>query len=316
MIAGIHVGLPKTATSLLRANLFAHHSQIEYLGKFGEANSIFRDSAVREIIMEIARGNVFQPDLDRCRSLFDRSIAPAAEDGKVPLWSSEDLTAGSLRRRRARAENFRAVFGDCRVIITLRHPVRFVESLYLYKLKAANVGPDVRLGTAPRYFRIDQWLGEESRRPEKGVLTHLEYARTIEMLADVFGRGAIGVFLFEQLAEDAPGFLRALCEFIGIDPVEGKRLATGKRQNDRWTSAQLDRFKAVERSAWRSTAFRFAPRSLRERMLSFDGADDGPRARAHLPPEWRARVAELTRPGNRWLVKEWNLPLDRYQYPL
>lgn len=316
MIAGcIHVGLPKTATSLLQANLFPHHSQIEYLGKFCEGRSRFRDSAVRAIIMDMARGNVFEPDRDRCRSLFLRTIAPAAEAGKVPLWSSEDLTAGSPRRRRARAENFRAVFGDCRVILTLRHPVRFVESMYLYKLKAANVGPEGRLGTAPRYFRIDQWLGEESRRPEKGALTHLEYAQTIEMLAGVFGRESIGVFLFEQLVEDAPGFLRALCEFIGIDPDEGIRLTAGKRRNDRWTSAELDRFKAVERSTWRSTAFRFAPRSLRERMLRRNGADDDPPARAHLPSEWRERIARLTGPGNRWLAERWSLPLDRYDYP-
>lgn len=317
MIAGcIHVGLPKTATSLLQAHLFPHHPQIEYLGKFCEGRSGFRDSAVRAIIMDIARGNVFKPDLDRCRSLFAESIAPAAEAGKVPLWSSEDLTAGSLRRRRARAENFRAVFGDCRVIITLRHPVRFLESIYLYKLKDANLGPGRRLGTPPRYFRIDEWIGEESSRPEKGALTHLEYAQTIEMLAGVFGREAIGVFLFEQLVEDARRFLRSLCAFIGIDAAEGVRLTAGKRQNDRWTSAQLDRFKAVERSTWRSTAFRFAPRPVRERMLGRHRADDGPGARAHLPPEWRERIGELTRPGNRRLVEQWNLPLDRYDYPL
>jgi len=62
MIAGcIHVGLPKTATSLLQASLFPHHPQIEYLGKFYEGRSRFRDSAVRAIIMDIARGNVFKP---------------------------------------------------------------------------------------------------------------------------------------------------------------------------------------------------------------------------------------------------------------
>ena len=312
----IHVGLPKTATTMLQVDLFPHHSQLDYLGKFCERRSMFRDSAVRAIIMDIARGNVFKPDLDRCRSRFAESIGPAAMAGKVPLWSSEDLTGGALRRRRARAENFRAVFGDCRVIITLRHPLRLMESMYLYKLRDANLGAGRQLGSAPRYFGIDQWLREGWNRPEKGALAHLEYARTIEILAGVFGRDAIGIFLFEQLVEDAQRFLRSLCGFIGIDPAEGIRLTAGKRQNDRLTAAQLDRIKAIEHSVLRSTAFRFAPKALRERMLGRRGANGSSPARAQVSPEWRERIVELTRPGNRRLVEQWKVPLDRYDYPL
>jgi len=315
----IHVGLPKTATTMLQAHLFPGHSQIEYLGKFPGRRNVFRDAAVREIITEVARERVFNPDIACCRRRFVESIAPALEAGRIPLCSSEDFTVGGPRRRRARAENLRAVFGDCRVIITLRHPLRFVESMYLYKLKEAHFRAGRRAIGSPRYFGIDQWLSDHWRRLEKGALAHLEYAQTIEILADVFGQSAVGVFLFEQLVEDADKFVASLCEFLGIDAEEGVRLAAGQRENGRLTTAQVDRIKTMERSVLRSTLFRFSPAALRRWMLGHRTTDGGlapPAARTRIPPEWQDRFVELTRPGNRRLVERWRLPLDRYEYPL
>jgi hypothetical protein len=312
----IHVGLPKTATTMLQAHLFPCHSQIEYLGKFTEQRGEFRDAAVRAVIMNTIRGNVFDADVDRFRRQFSQSIAPTFRTGRVPLWSSEDLTVGGERRRRAKAENLRAVFGDCRVIIALRHPLRLVESLYLHLLKAHHVGTGWRLGAPPRYFAVDDWLHEHWRRPEKGALAHLDYARTIEILADVFGKEAVGVFLFEHLVEDAHRFVESLCRFVGVDAEEGVRLAAGKRANDRLTILELNRIKAMEKSSLQSTLFRFAPKALRERMLGTRRANQGGGAQAPLPMTWRERLAEMTRPGNRWLMEQWDLPLDRYEYPI
>ena len=231
----------------------------------------------------------------------------------------EDFTVGGPRRRRARAENLRAVFGDCKVIITLRHPLRFVESMYLFKLKAAHFSTGRRTADSPRYFSIDQWLSDHWRRPEKGALAHLEYAQTIEILADVFGESAVGIFLFEQLVEDPDKFVASLCRFIGIDPEEGIRLASGKRENDRLTTAQVDRIKTMERSFLQSTLFRFSPKALRRRMLergTTDGSPSPPAARTRIPPHWKERFVELTRQGNRRLMERWRLPLDCYEYPL
>jgi len=315
----IHVGLPKTATTMLQAHLFARHSEIEYLGKFPRHGNEFRDAAVRRIITEVARGRVFNADLVHCRRLFAESIAPALEAGRIPLCSSEDFTVGGPRRRRARAENLRAVFGDCKVIITLRHPLRFVESMYLHKLRAVHLGAGWRVGRPPRYFGIDQWLSDDWRRPEKGELAHLEYAQTIEILADVFGESAVGIFLFEQLVEDPEEFVTSLCRFIGIDPEEGIRLASGKRENDRLTTAQVARIRTLERSFLQSTLFRFSPRALRRRMLTGGRADvntSPPAARTQIPLHWEERFVELTRQGNRWLRERWGLPLDSYHYPL
>jgi hypothetical protein len=315
----IHVGLPKTATTMLQKHLFPGHSQIEYLGKFAQQKKKFRDAAVRTIVRNVARDRVFSPDLNHCRRLFVESIAPAFRKGKRPVLSSEAFTVGGLPRRQARAENLRGVFGDCKVIITLRHPLRFVESMYFQKLKEAHVGMSWHLGKAPRHFSIEQWLDDVWRLPEKGALSHLEYAQTMDVFADVFGKDAMGVFLFEQLVEDPHATVGRLCRFIGVDVEQGVRLSQGKRENERWTVTQVERLKLIQRSFWRSLAFRCGTGRVRRKLLGLDPrtrSDAAPKARAELAAPWRERIVELVREGNRRLASEWGLPLEHYGYPL
>jgi hypothetical protein len=205
------------------------------------------------------------------------------------------------------------------VIFTLRHPLRLVESTYFQNLRATHAAGKVYRGRGPCYLPIDRWLKRVWGRQGEAPTDHLEYARTIEIFADVFGREAIGVFLFEQLVEDNAAFIASLCRFIGVDSEEGVALAAGKREADRWTTTQIDNLQRIQRSLWQSTKFRFASVRQRRIMLGLkrDGlTPPGERARAPIPHDWQARILDHTREGNRRLVEQWNLPLKQYGYPL
>jgi len=320
----IHAGLPKTGTTMLQQHLFARHSQVEYLGTFkrGRAKRQYgkcRDRAVQEIVDQLIDRGKYRPNLARCRRLFDQSIAPAFETGRVPLWSYEALALHRPNVRRKRAENLRAVFNQCKVVFTLRHPLPLVESAYFQHLRSTHVAGKAYCGKGPRYLRIDQWLGRAWRKQGKAPLDHLGYAQTIEIFADVFGKEAIGIFLFEQLVEDNAAFIESLCRFIGIDSREGVALASGKREADRWTTAQIDKLQKIQRSVVESMKFRFASKRERRRMLGLmpNGiSPGGERARADIPDHWQEQILNVTREGNQRLAEKWGLPLERYGYPL
>ena len=326
----VHIGLPKTATTTFQRHVFSRHSQLEYLGKYLGRRQIFRDRAVERIITSAGcwqyKSGTSRPaallegrPLKTLSELFDRHVGPAADAGRTPLWSSEGICLGTPAQRRRRAVNLRAVFGPCKILITIRHPVRFTEALYLQKLREANGIGWRNLGKPPRYFSIDQWMTANWPRTGPGDLTALEYAGTIDIFADVFGRDAVGVFLFEQLVEDRTTFLDALCEFLDIDAPECNRLAGEKHENVRWTRDQIQRLIRMQRSVPRSTAFRMSPPHLRRRMLAlppYQRADGSEKYHQDLPKRWKALIQDETRSGNRRLADEWQLPLERYGYPL
>ncbi|MBI1900580.1 MAG: sulfotransferase, partial [Planctomycetia bacterium] len=222
----VHLGMTKTGTKTLQCHLFPCHSQIEYLGKFipGSVNypgRRHRDSAVKRIITNLLDGGVFQPDFDLCRRLARESLAVASPGRRVMIWSAEELCKGPSALHRARAANLRAVFGGCRIMITLRHPVKHVESEYLQSVKIAHVGRNWEKYRAIGLFDVETRLEELWSQGEENDLSKLLYAKTIAAYREVFGHEAIGVFLFEELLHDPRRYVCRLCEFLGIDPHEG-----------------------------------------------------------------------------------------------
>ena len=320
----IHAGLPKTANTMLQLHLFPRHSQLEYLGTFKRDGmkrryDKCRDGAVQEIINQLVHRGKYRPRLARCRRLFDESIVPAFDAGRGPLWSYEALALHRPNVRRKRAENLRDVFHECNVIFTLRHPLRLVESAYFQHLRKTHVAGKGHRGRGPCYLPIDRWLKQTWGRQGKAPADHLEYAETIEIFADVFGKESIGVFLFEQLVEDHEAFIASLCRFIGIDPEQGVALTAGKREADRWTTTQVEKLEQIQASFSQSMRFRFASRRQRRIMLGLrpNGLGrPGERARAAIPDDWQRRILDQTRQGNRRLVERWGLPLEQYGYPL
>ena len=76
----------------------------------------------------------------------------------------------------------------------------------------------------------------------------------------------------------------------------------------------------TERSPLAAIVFRFANREKRRQMLGMppqDGqAPAGDPAVLEISHDWQERIREKTRPGNQWLIDRWNLPLDKYGYPV
>jgi hypothetical protein len=307
---------------MLQDHLFGQHKDIDYLGTFHHRDkrkwNKCRDAQVQELFDELVFERPRRPDLDRARALFGEAVAPSLEAGKIPVWSWESLALSSLKLRRIRAQNLRTVFGPCKVVMMLRSPLSLVESVYFQHLKRENVGGKYRRFKRPWLHSIESWL--ESSWGHRGAPGHhLDYPVTIDAFVEIFGRENVGVFLFEELVENSEGFVRKLCDFVGLEPEQAVSLTQQSRSNDRWTQHHLDSVERIASSHLRRAAFRFANKQGRLRMIGLEravSAAAGARAHAPLPAHWRRQIEDRTAVGNQRLMAQWGLPLDRYGYPL
>ena len=224
----------------------------------------------------------------------------------------------------AAAANFRAVFDEGKVLITMRHPISLTGSFYFQNLKRDSIGVDSRWGVMPGRQPIETWLadggvllnGLPMKRPLK---TLLEYAETISIWTHLLGRDSVGVFVFEDMVEDQNSYVERICRFIGIDPEEGVRLTDSRHSHARWTLEQMARIEAIESSFWQSLRFRFSSRKQRQGMVGRETGDlarNAPTASARIPDAYIALIEDMTREGNRWLANEFSLDLERHGYPL
>jgi hypothetical protein len=314
----VHIGLPKSATTLLQDRFFPVHDQIEYLGKTSSWR--FPPGQLGEILADI-----FERRLEpgRCaleRSRFATHIGDACDGGaRVPVWSLEILGAGLRRNRLTRARLIRDIMGPARILVVLRHPLELLESYYFERLKAAQIS-DFHFKAMQRgtYLDIDSWLTRRlGGRPVTEAIHVLDYAHTLKLYSDLFGQPSVGVFLYERLASQPERFIGEVCRFLGITPTDETAGAGNHRVYTRWTEAHVDSLRRISESPLRRWLFRRQSLHRRRSMLGLDdeAAAEAPMARARIAPHWREQVEDATREGHRWIAETWGLPLEQHGYP-
>jgi len=319
----IHIGMPKTATKTLQWCIFAQHSEIFYLGRYDgqpfrsryRAHGACRDDGVFRIMDQIAYRGIHNPDIPLCRKTLQDYLLLNNSRELLPVWSWESYCTDNRENRRLRAEALRGVFGEARILVTIRHPVHLLESAYLQQLKRDNIGARSRRGRPAFYQTIDDWV---TRDVGGDISDHLDYPETIRIYADLFGVDNVRVLAFEQLLKDKAGFFANICKFMGIDLAEALQLLDSNTYNSRWTMTQLERLQSIRGSFFKSLVFQFADRRTRKDMLDLNRAGSpripGPGAKVEIAAELRERILDRTRKGNLWLDRTFDMGLAEMGY--
>jgi len=316
----IHIGMPKTATKTFQRRLFSKHSEVAYLGfYFGAEKKVSRSTGfgpkIEAVMAQIAHQHISNPDYALCDRLIKEVLDEPDARHKVPVWSWEACSTDKLKSRKARATNLKRVFVDAKILMTLRSPLSLLEASYFQQLRTKNTNPKRRFGNGPYYMGIDEWLDQYFRKTD---LPHILYGDTIRAYMDAFGKESLNLFLFEELVADEEAFIRRVCQRMEIDADEGVRLSIGERDNERWTTAQIEILKRVKGSLWESLRYRMMSREGRMKLFNWDSNSEnkeyGDRARAEISKEWQKRIFEVAREGNRWVEDEFGVPLTKYGY--
>ena len=317
----LHVGMTKSGTTTLQ-DLFALHTQIHTLGKTKHVNvpGGFLNEDVRTFLTPLLfsgpRDDINLPELQR---QYREVILPEAEPGQVVVASWEGLANRPPAKFTARVERIRSVVGPCKILFTLRDPVKWAASWYLQTLKNNFIRR-----TGDRKFQGKPYLDFETwfhvRIAERKTVDRLfccpeNIRRTVALL----GASSVGVFPLEELAADTESYFTRLAEFVGIDSVETIRLAGGSHHNPRLLEAELEYIRQVGSDPARTGAW--AEQSADERRaalkehLAANGQSSEP-AHIEVPESLREQIIDANRSGNRWIESELGIDMKSYGYQL
>lgn len=317
----VHIGFAKTATTTLQRGVFARHSGLGYAAAPERGGANGASGAMAELRRRLQQPDDGGFDLAHCRRLYEARIAPLACAGRPLLLSDEDFSfQGSIDQgldaervvgRIEKAERLRAVLGPARVLLVVRHPVDWMRSLYLQKLR----------GYGKKFHRIDRfdrWLAAHwERRAERAShASNLRYFELADAYSQLFGRENTTVLAYEELVRAPEAFLAALARCVDLDEQEAVRLfrAAG-RENATLTRRQHVANALAARSAAAAWALRAPELAWFRRAASALAPGRAP-MRVEAPAVLAAAIAEHTRDDNRRLAAEWRLPLDAYGYPV
>lgn len=316
----LHVGLPKTGTTTLQESVFAAHSQIYYLGKMLGPNvpKECRSMLVYDILKSIL-WQLHKPwDVKKIRTLYEKQLLPVVPSDRLLVGSWEALGMSRPREFSERLKRLLAIFGRCRIMITLRNPLTWTPSEFLQNIKGHFIRQNRPWMGPAFYLEIEDWFKKRVQF-SRGIHNFLSYCQNIQSAISLLGADNVGVFLFEELQQNPDQYYRTICQFMGIDTEEGLALSHQKHLHKRMSQQQLDFLKTLNSSWWRRILVRRKPQKERkhlwERASSLYEGEARP-VQVSMPGRLEREIIAATREGNRWLADNLTLPLETYGYPL
>lgn len=245
----LHVGLPKTASTTLQT-VFCQHSDIAYLGKHSSKSSKLKELDL-QLEREIKR-LAFRSYKDWLsgRSLinFERiekrlnAFELLNDDKEVLLgsWETQILKPPGYFRWTLR--NLLNLRKDLQVLITLRNPVDWLQSLYLQALKpgirkSRKYGYSPYWIGSPAFISFDYW--HSTRERIWGAPIPSWVYTNLSNLIKTVGREKVHVFFFEQFRNEPDKFYAELSKLLRIDQAELSLLASATHRNPTTNQSQI-----------------------------------------------------------------------------
>jgi hypothetical protein len=313
----LHIGIPKTGTATIQRALFANHPEIYLLGK--HMPSKFPEGCVSREVFHLLRPLLWQLwrpfNIEKRKTMLESIILHDIGADRYLAGSWEELGNSYLKRHVKRLNRLISVFGDFRLMVTIRNPLTRICSEYIQHLRGHFIYANRPwMGRMP-YLEIDEWLRRKAKKMHS-LEQALSYSQHIQIGAELLGRNNVGVFLFEEMLEDPEKYYRNICEFMGIDVNKGLELTREKHLNRSLSRGQIAFLQQLNESSIREKiVLRLKGSDFRRKLLQ-SNSGDGVAAKITLPDHLVGEISDVTRAGNQWLVDTYNLPLSQYGYPL
>lgn len=298
----LHVGLPKCASTMLQKFVFMAHPKVQFLGIYRPVYEW--DPDVQKMLDAPAYTYLRTLKLQESFA-FDQSklndMLPLPSEEKIAVLSDEDLTIPGPVDRAEKARRLHASFPNASVLMTIRNPVDWVESWYIFEMRKLT-----------KYVPFDQWFEKNTKKIESSMLRVLRYYPVAQHYAELFGKENMKITVMESLKENQERYIREICDFIGVNADDLPESTASASENVRMPSAML---LAAQKAPALYNARGLVPpklrKLLRDALLKTTG-----KSKLSIPSEYRAEIENMTRSDLVRLEKDWNLGLSRFGYAL
>jgi len=295
-----HVGYPKAGSTTLQLNLFSKHPEIDYRGIFPNG---------RDDNSEMARlsSALFKSDGINYKA---SSLKISPYTGKQTVLYSHESVTSSLHLHPdiiVKAQRISELFSDVKIILIIRNQADLTLSHY-------SMNPyDPRLIRARSYVSLKEWLQIENNKKYFCYFDTIDFHRVIDYYTKIFGMENILVLPLEMIADNLEEFSNRLSTFCSIDKDLTFSLlsSTPKNQGSSKKRFLYNKYSRIFKIHYIS---KYLPDYFKQKVsqLIDRGEKFTPKDYDKLINKYLARY----RSGNNTISKDWNLNLNKYNYPL
>lgn len=202
----VHVGLAKTASTFLQRQVFPAHPSLAVI-----SIPRHRRLGAKPVLDALALAEPGWFDAASWRASFEKLVQRVGVASGVRLGISNENLSGHMVTGACAyttADRLAELFRPVKVVLVLRHPLAYVESMYNQYVRTGGTLPLARLWNSPSLFpgRVN-------------VTQKLDYARLLAHYSDRFGEDNVLVLPFELLRAADGDFVARLWRFLDVEPM-------------------------------------------------------------------------------------------------
>ena len=329
----IHIGVPKTATTTLQREVFLKSTSIFYAGKpFTNEQYIELDPDryIEKIIKEIRLSQSLSFNLDEAAKEISRLSNNIAKNNYNMIISEEGLSENRYIDRTIIANRLRKLFGNCKIIITIRNQSTAIPSLYFHYLKKGM----------PVESSFNKWYSNsvikyrENNDKDFWLIKQYNYYELYNLYSSIFSPENIKILLYEEIMHNKKKFFTEISGFLKLENNELEKLYDDSKVRNQGISMSAIRMHNAYKKAMKLISGcknKYFPRlKIRENLFFLKNIDkqiyqsgikvlnryDRRNKTDLINHEYNKDIYDTYKNSNRMLMGKLNLPLEKYNYPL
>lgn len=205
MIDFAHIGLPKSASTLLQSVVFPNHPEITCIG-----GGQVKHSKEGQPIEDLWLTEPGAYDAEAAKRGFQRLLSCYDTKNTIVGFSEECWSGHGITGHNAllAPERIKRVFGNVKILLILRNPISYIYSQYNQFVKQGGA------------VTLRSLLDDETFWLKRNIVRKYEYDKLVSRVFELFGKDNTLVLPFEYLRDDASGFCSRIYDFLGVRPVE------------------------------------------------------------------------------------------------
>lgn len=209
------------------------------------------------------------------------------------------------------ARRLHELLPDAQILVVIRNQLTSVPSWY------ANHGAYLKMVPRRywrRYVSFDDWMNYCFEFIKYSPLDSYFYYRILGLYEKLFGKENIHILFYEDFIRNTKQFIIDLCGILEIDAEEASRLLEGKRERRRNSMREFRYHKFTGYMGGKDLISYLPGEKLKQMCRRF--LEGGPPAGGFMTDYWQNKIEELYGKDNLMLMKEYNVDLKKYGYPL
>jgi len=301
----LHLGYPRTASTSIQDGIFSNEDYFLSIGK-PRSNNILVDfsNKLRKVSFINDRDNhtLKKELIDICKN---------NNNNKTVVFSDETIIT------RANAYEiimfFIDVFSTVEILFTIRSQLTLIQSFYEYKGKILK---DVPKSYRFNKVNFDEFYYYYRNNNINNIIKSLDYYSVVKTLKGIVGNDKVHILCFEEFVSDRNEWSKKMSKILDInnlDVFNWSQVYSNKPKSYRYKE-----YKRIVNKGILKNFIIYVPLFLRRIVgkLIYYFLNSGGLYKVDISNNMKKEIKNTYKKGNRFLAQEYDLNLEKYNYPL